>query len=90
MTMEKITLEDAEAKLLVAISNLVWILPGLVILENIISIGILKSTTWSSSNTLSILTSLLWVIVIFKFLNMTDKHLTAEREYREKELKKRH
>jgi hypothetical protein len=87
--MEGITLEDAEAKLIAAISNLVWILPGLVLLENLISIGLLNSTTWSSSATLSILTSMLWVIVIFKLLNLVDKHITAEREFREKQLQKR-
>ncbi len=87
--MERLTLEDAEAKLIVAISNLVWILPGLVILENLISIGILNSNTWSSNNTLSILATVLWVVVIFKIVNVVDRQLNAERKLREKKNPKR-
>ena len=82
--MDRLTLEDAEAKLIVAISNLVWILPGLVILENLISILVLNSNTWSYNNTLSILTTVLWVVVIFKIVNVVDRQLNAERELREK------
>jgi len=82
--MDRLTLEDAEAKLIVAISNLVWILPGLVILENLISILVLNSSTWSYNNTFSILTTVLWVVVIFKIINMIDRQLNAERELREK------
>ena len=87
--MERLTLEDAEAKLLAAISNLVWILPGLIILENIISIGILNNNTWSSSNTLSVLLSVLWVVVIFKVVNVIDRQLNEERALREKKIKNR-
>jgi len=87
--MERLTLEDAEAKLLAAISNLVWILPGLIILENIISIGILNNNTWSSSNTLSVLLSVLWVVVIFKIVNVIDRQLNEERALREKKIKNR-
>ncbi|MHA1946919.1 MAG: hypothetical protein ACXAC6_19745 [Candidatus Hodarchaeales archaeon] len=87
--MERLTLEDAEAKLIATISNLVWILPGLIILENLISIGILNSNSWSSSNTLSILASVLWVVVIFKIVNVVDRQLNAERELREKKTSKR-
>ncbi|MHA2219559.1 MAG: hypothetical protein ACXACY_26940, partial [Candidatus Hodarchaeales archaeon] len=79
----------AEAKLIATISNLVWILPGLIILENLISIGILNSNSWSSSNTLSILVSVLWVVVIFKIVNVVDRQLNAERELREKKTSKR-
>ena len=87
--MEKLTLEDAEAKLIVAISNLVWILPGLIILENLVSIGILGSNSWSSSNILSILTTVLWVVVIFKIVNVVDRQLNAERKLREKKINKK-
>ena len=85
--MEKLTLEDAEAKLIIAISNLVWILPGLIILENLVSIGILGSNSWSSNNILSILATVLWVVVIFKIVNVVDRQLNAERALREKKLK---
>ena len=87
--MEKLTLEDAEAKLIVAISNLVWILPGLIILENLVSIGILGSNSWSSNNILSILATVLWVVVIFKIVNVVDRQLNAERALREKKLNKK-
>ncbi len=55
--MENLTLEVAEAKLIASLSNLVWILPCLMILENIISIGILQNDTWNSRGTMSILTT---------------------------------
>ncbi|MHA1513885.1 MAG: hypothetical protein ACTSRJ_07505 [Candidatus Hodarchaeales archaeon] len=87
--MERLTLEDAEAKLIVAISNLVWILPGLIILENLVSIGILGSNSWSSNNILSILATVLWVVVIFKIVNVVDSQLNAERALREKKLNKK-
>ena len=87
--MERLTLEDAEAKLIATVSNLVWILPGLIILENVISIGILNSKTWSSSSTLTVLISVLWVVVIFKIVNVVDRQLNAERELREKKIQKR-
>ena len=87
--MERLTLEDAEAKLIIAISNLVWILPGLIILENLVSIGILGSNSWSSNNILSILATVLWVVVIFKIVNVVDRQLNAERALREKKLNKK-
>jgi len=87
--LERLTLEDAEAKLIVAISNLVWILPGLIILENLVSIGILGSNSWSSNNILSILATVLWVVVIFKIVNVVDSQLNAERALREKKLNKK-
>ncbi|MHA1932600.1 MAG: hypothetical protein ACW96X_08690 [Promethearchaeota archaeon] len=86
---ERLTLEDAEAKLIAAISNLVWILPGLIIFENLVSIGLLKNNSWSSDNTLSILATVLWVVVIFKIVNVVDRQLNAERELREKKTSRR-
>ena len=82
--MENLSLEMAEAKLIASLSNLVWILPCLLILENIIAIGILHSDTWSSSGTLSILTTVLWVVVIFKVINVAERQLNAERDLRMK------
>ena len=83
------TLEMAEAKLLTALSNLVWILPCLIILENVISIGILHSNTWNTGGTLSILTTVLWVVVIFKVINVAERQLNAERDLRIKKHKSR-
>ena len=80
--MEDMTLEMAEAKLLASLSNLVWILPCLIILENLISIGILHNNTWSTGGTLSILTTVLWVVVIFKVINAAERQLNAERALR--------
>ncbi|MHA1977378.1 MAG: hypothetical protein ACW98F_10095 [Candidatus Hodarchaeales archaeon] len=85
--MEDMTLEMAEAKLLTSLSNLVWILPCLIILENIISIGILQNDTWSTGGTLSILTTILWVVVIFKIINAAERQLNAERDLRMKKYK---
>ncbi len=87
--MEDITLEVAEAKLIASLSNLVWILPCLLILENVISIGFLQSDTWSTSGTLSILTTVLWVVVIFKIINAAERQLNAERELRLRKQKSR-
>ncbi|PWI49260.1 hypothetical protein CEE45_02650 [Candidatus Heimdallarchaeota archaeon B3_Heim] len=87
--MENITLEMAEAKLITSLSNLVWILPCLMILENIISIGFLQNDTWSSKGTMSILTTVLWVVVIFKVINVVERQLNAERELRIKRYKSR-
>ncbi|MHA2109680.1 MAG: hypothetical protein ACW99R_18375 [Candidatus Hodarchaeales archaeon] len=87
--MENMSLEMAEAKLIASLSNLVWILPCLLIFENIIAIGILHSDIWSSSGTLSILTTVLWVVVIFKVINAAERQLNAERELRLKRLKSR-
>ncbi len=78
------TLESAEAKLIVSLSNLVWILPCLVILENIISIGFLQRDTWNTGGTLSILTTVLWVVVILKIINVAERQLNAERQLRMK------
>ena len=87
--MENITLEVAEAKLITSLSNLVWILPCLMILENIISIGFLQNDTWNSKGTMSILTTVLWVVVIFKVINVVERQLNAERELRIKRYKSR-
>ena len=87
--MENLTLEVAEAKLIASLSNLVWILPCLMILENIISIGILQNDTWNSRGTMSILTTILWVVVIFKVVNVLERQLNAERELRIKRYKSR-
>ena len=87
--MENLTLEVAEAKLIASLSNLVWILPCLMILENIISIGILQNDTWNSRGTMSILTTVLWVVVIFKVVNVLERQLNAERELRIKRYKSR-
>ncbi len=85
--MENVTLEVAEAKLIASLSNLVWILPCLMILENIISIGILQNDTWNSKGTMSILTTVLWIVVIFKVVNVVERQLNAERELRIKRYK---
>jgi len=87
--MENLTLEMAEAKLIASLSNLVWILPCILILENIIAIVILQRDTWSSSGTLSILTTVLWVVVILKVINVAERQLDAERELRLKRYKSR-
>ena len=87
--MENLTLEVAEAKLIASLSNLVWILPCLMILENIISIGILQNDTWNSRGTMSILTTVLWVVVFFKVVNVLELQLNAERELRIKRYKSR-
>ena len=82
--MEILSLEVAEAKLISSLSNLVWILPGLVLIENIIAIVFLNSTSWTSNGTLSILSVVLVVVVLFKIINVIDRQLNAERELRAK------
>ncbi|MHA2238518.1 MAG: hypothetical protein ACXACP_01275 [Candidatus Hodarchaeales archaeon] len=85
--MEILSLEVAEAKLISSLSNLVWILPGLVLIENIISIAFLNKTSWTSTGTLSILSIVLVVVVLFKIINVVDRQLSAEREFRAKKAK---
>jgi hypothetical protein len=82
--MEILSLEAAEAKLISSLSNLVWILPGLVLIENIIAIIFLNGTSWTSNGTLSILSIVLVVVVLFKIINVIDRQLNAERELRAK------
>ncbi|MHA2364562.1 MAG: hypothetical protein ACXAC7_11450 [Candidatus Hodarchaeales archaeon] len=91
--MDRITLEHAEAKLISSLANLVWIIPCLVVIEYLMVYFIFDNfNTWNGSGTISVLTTVLWVIVIFKVINVIDRQINAERErqiQKEKTLKQK-
>ena len=80
--MERLTLEMAEAKLLGSLSNLVWIIPSLVVFENIMAYYFFEATTWTSSGTISVLTTVLWMVIILKIISVVERQINAERERR--------
>ena len=82
-----ISLEMAETKLISAISSLIWIIPGLTVLEVIISIYLNQPIEWKTFAFYDIYLWILLFVLISKMITIIDKQITLERKYREKKAK---
>lgn len=79
---EKLTLELAEAKLISSLAHLVWIIPTLIIFENLMAYFAFNSNPVTNSGMITILTTVLWVVVVLKIINVVDQQINADRERR--------
>ncbi|MFW9778469.1 MAG: hypothetical protein ACFFE8_06395 [Candidatus Heimdallarchaeota archaeon] len=83
MDIDRITLEQAEAKFIESLSKLAWIIPCIILFEIVTAYATGASVNWFTDVTVTVLTTALWVVVALKAINIADKQLDAERKLRE-------
>ena len=86
MAYNQLTLEQAEAKLLGSFSSLVWIIPFIVLIDIWMNYYY-QTSIGVTSNLISILKSLIWVMFLLKLVNIADNQIDKQRKYSEMKLK---
>lgn len=91
---QRLTLQDAEAKLLSSLSTLIWLIPLIFAAQLYLEYTSPDfEITFSGDEIASILKGLFWVIVFFRFIRALEDQFTKQREHElikmEKEMKKR-
>ena len=78
------TIEMAIAKLISSMSALVWLIPGLFLVELYVRYISGTLDSWTFSPFVDVLTSLIWMIIIFKIISVIDKHMEKNPEKKDK------
>ena len=79
MSYGRLSLEDAEVKLLSALSYIVWILPGLAALHMFLLYIEGNLANWRGSPFMDPIVFLMGFVILMKVITLVDKNIDAER-----------
>lgn len=71
---------EAEAKLISSLSTLVWIIPGLFLVQLILTAMGYNVEAWSGESMATVLINLMWIIVILRIIPTLYKFFKNKQE----------